>query len=103
MSYFNTTGESGETLEKSRRKANKQEILIMGFFRNHPSGPWAPHIVHKHVFDEKTPLTSVRRAMTDLTDDDLLIKTDAQVMGPYGKNVHTWKLAPEGLEQLEMF
>ena len=39
------------------------------------------------------PLTSIRRAMTTLTKDGKLIKTDKQVPGIYGTPNYKWKLA----------
>lgn len=93
LGFFNTTRERGERLKTSRRKANKQEVLIMGFFRNRPTQACSPYYVWKNAFGESTLLTSIRRAMTSLTKQGLLRKTDSQVPGPYGKSTYTWALA----------
>ena len=45
------------------------------------------------TINEQTPLTSIRRAMTDLTAEGMLVKTDYRVEGSYGKKVHTWRAA----------
>lgn len=95
LGFFNTTRERGERLKSSQKKANRQEVLIMGFFRDHPTQACSPDYVYKSVFDENTPLTSIRRAMTSLTKQELLRKTDLQVPGPYGKLTYTWTLASE--------
>ncbi len=92
LGFFNTTRERGQRLKGSRKKANKQEILIMGFFRNNPELAFAPHYIHKKLFDENTPLTSTRRALSNLTKSKLLTKTYQQVMGPFGKMVYCWAL-----------
>ena len=38
------------------------------------------------------PITSIRRAITNLTNDEKLVKTDNQKTGPYGKPSYCWKL-----------
>ena len=38
------------------------------------------------------PITSIRRALTDLTSKGKLVKSSIMKMGPYGKQVHCWKL-----------
>ena len=45
-----------------------------------------------NLYDLNAPITSVRRAITDLTTEDKLIKTDIMKKGIYGKEVHCWKL-----------
>jgi hypothetical protein len=91
MTYHNTNCESGETLKRSRKQANKQEKIVLAVFRNEKR-LLAPHQVHAIGFDGHTPLTSVRRAITNLTDLGYLEKTDEMVMGLFGKAVHMWKL-----------
>ena len=43
------------------------------------------------LYSVKVPITSVRRAMTDLTTEGWLTKTDIMKKGRYGKEVHCWK------------
>ena len=38
------------------------------------------------------PITSVRRALTNLTNDEKLVKTDDFVKGNFGKKEHLWRL-----------
>jgi hypothetical protein len=38
------------------------------------------------------PITSIRRAMTNLSDNGKLEKTNEFVMGNYGKKEHLWQL-----------
>lgn len=105
-SYYNTNREKGATLAKSNAKAGTQEDQILEFFQRlgyevHK----APHQVRLAIFPLKTPITSVRRGMTNLSKAGKLEKTDNMTMGPWGKMVHTWKLpAPKnGGEQLSVF
>ena len=53
--------------------------------------------------DLNCPITSVRRAMTNLTKAGLLEKTGDKVLGEYGVMVNTWKLAPKEPKQLGLF
>lgn len=96
-SYFNTTNLKGGDLKKATVKAETQESKILSFFRfpMREGMSYAPHEVHKVLGLYSTPLTSVRRAMTNLTKKGLLHKTTTMVEGNYGKPSHTWALAVE--------
>jgi hypothetical protein len=89
--YYNTNDERGPELIDSRAQAKLQQNLILGFFRAHPGRRFAPHEVHS-MMPPGTPLTSTRRAITNLTDAGQLEKTDQRVMGTFGKRVFTWQL-----------
>ena len=61
-------------------------------------------MVYKAV-NEKWPITSIRRAMTNLTDDGMIVKTQKTVKGVYGKSEHLWALPnkPATAEQTVLF
>jgi len=92
-SYYNTNKETGEVLKKSNRKATNQEDLILTYFRcvKYPKELSPDYFINMVCF-ENTPITSIRRALTNLTKKGYLEKTDKMVTGQYGKKVHTWKL-----------
>lgn len=93
MVYFNTNHETGVTLAKSRRNAETQENKILSWFKSNPSKEASPEHILDAVFDNvNVPVTSIRRAMTNLSNKDMLVKTDKMVKGSYGKMIHTWKL-----------
>lgn len=98
--YYNTNKEKGETLMRSRRKALRQEDMILAFFLRHPGVGYSPEEIRQHCLISG-PLTSVRRAMTNLANDGKLRKTDKMKEGGYGKMVHTWELVQHG--QIRMF
>lgn len=87
--YFNTTHESGTALKRSRKSCGEQETLIAEMFRER--GRLSPSQAHRLYPDQKTPLTSIRRAISVLTGKGLLQKTDEQVTGVYGKSEYVWK------------
>jgi DNA replication protein DnaD len=91
--YYNTNNESGQTLKESKKKTETQEDKILEFFQEFPFLDLNPFDIQHRVFNDSTPITSVRRALTDLSNKGKLIKTNRVVNGIYGKNNHTWKLA----------
>ncbi len=95
--YHNTNKESGETLMTSQAKTRSQEDCILSYFRGIPSPLLAPHDL-LFLFDYKVPITSIRRALTNLEKGGKLIKTDKMVMGSYGKMVHTWRIKEVQME-----
>ena len=96
MNYYNTTKIHGTNLLEAIAKAVTQEDKIIAFFKlqEHtcPDSSLTPFDVLDAVFSTSTPITSVRRAMTNLTTAGKLIKTDIQRAGRYGMVCHTWKL-----------
>jgi hypothetical protein len=88
--FYNTTNEHGHVLAASHGQARQQRLMVQAFFEAHPDRCFAPHEV---PMPPGTPLTSVRRAITNLTEQGVLEKTDRMVMGSFGKQVHSWRLA----------
>ena len=91
QSFYNTIELYGKDLLKAQENALTQEQKIMRHFlmRGHryeksPSG------IRKLCFSYDVPLTSVRRAMTSLTNRGDLIKLPTMITGPYGKPEHLW-------------
>ena len=97
-SYHNTTGSLGEQLAEFERQTASQEERVMLIFRKYPYvfqyGSWTPSQLQRVHFAD-TPLTSVRRALTNLTNEGKLIKTGQQSIGPYGRPEYHWEL-PDG-------
>jgi hypothetical protein len=87
--YYNTNEEQGATLKESEARAQQQESEILDFFREYRHSDFTPCEVAKAM--PHMLLTSVRRAITNLTDQGFLLQTEVLRMGIYGKRVHTWK------------
>lgn len=94
-SYYNTNRESGNELAESTGKAQKQEDIIYNYFKNNPDAELTPFEVQAAINLVGTPITSIRRAITNLTHDGKLIKTNNQKRGEYGKKNFCWKFKPE--------
>jgi hypothetical protein len=81
-----------EDVAKGKRSATKQAIVILALFREHPASKLTPFEVHDRTGLD-CPITSIRRAMTNLTKDGWLTKNvDQQRMGKYGMRNCTWSL-----------
>lgn len=87
-SYYNTTHETGDTLDLFEVKARTQEDIIMAFFVR-TGRPWSPSQVWQEVM-QRAPLTSVRRAITNLERAGQLVKTTQKVQGAYGRPECMW-------------
>lgn len=93
--YHNTVGLKDDELRERCRRAKSQEDRILWFFKNNSEMLCPPHFFQysgHDLFDSPVPITSIRRALTNLTTAGLLTKTDVMVRGPYGDPVHCWRL-----------
>lgn len=94
MSHYNTTHEAGATLASYQSHAIKQEEAVLALFRQ-ARKPMSPSEVLEQVnrlHGKHWILTSIRRAMTNLADERLLVKTGQKVQGPMGRPEYRWGL-----------
>jgi len=89
-SYHNTSNLSGPILDQYETKAKSQEQVILDWFRIYEQ-PASPSQCQA-LFHPPPPLTSIRRAFTNLTTRGELVKTDKQVRGPFGRPETQWSL-----------
>lgn len=88
MNWYNTIELEKNALEKEIQNAKNQEEKILIVFKKEKE--LTPSEVWEYLMEY--PLTSIRRAMTNLTDQGRLIKTSTQKVGYYGKANYVWKL-----------
>jgi len=88
--YYNTTNAAGMLLSQYEAKAIRQNDAI-ALFMGQSKGAQSPSQVWQELFKESVPITSVRRAMTSLSDEGVLEKLDATVQGPFGRPEHCWR------------
>lgn len=91
MTYYNTVRESGAALQAHRAVADTQEQAVLEFFEDHPLRSFTPFDVQAAVLPN-SPITSVRRAMTNLTREGRLMKTEEKREGPYRHRCYCWRL-----------
>ena len=99
--YHNTTGETGIQLEAFTKVAATQDEVVLTFFKNYPNHDFSPSKLHEYLIkhsliDNATPLTSIRRAFTNLTVAGKLVKTEQKVMSKYNRPEYIWKLKNNG-------
>ena len=113
MSYHNTTNLNGEELKEAKRNAVTQEENVIDIFEHltivygkeqllTPSrieSQWINLLRGRKRFP---PITSIRRALTNLTKKGKLEKTNKMEVGKYGKPEHCWKLIKEDYQQLSL-
>lgn len=88
-SFHNTTNLVGQHLARAESKAQTQEDVVLAVFDASRSGMLTPEDVLPHM-PQGTPLTSVRRAISNLTERGLLRKTSQMREGKYGATIHYW-------------
>ena len=93
--YYNTNKEKGTKLKETETKVLTQDQFILGIFNTWRSeSGLSPSEVEEILIDsynKNWPLTSIRRAISTLTDADKLTKTSELREGKYNKNEHVWK------------
>jgi hypothetical protein len=90
--YFNTTGLTGQTLANARSGAIKQEEIIMAIFESVSRSSPSQMFRHIKSIGLNWPITSIRRAMTNLSSRGRLQRTFMQIQGMYGKPEYVWEL-----------
>jgi predicted HTH transcriptional regulator len=87
--FYNTTSLEGKDLVEAIANAESQEHIILELFKR--TGRLSPSEVCR-LLDYKYPITSVRRAISNLTRDGYLEKTDKKKKGFYGRLEYVWEI-----------
>ena len=90
--YYNTVIEGQEELKTSKVKAKKQKDQILAIYK-HSRKPLSPSRVWQFYgfSDSNVPITSIRRAISNLEKEGHLRKTGITEMGLYGKPNYCWE------------
>jgi len=98
MAYYNTNNLKEKKLIEAlvKAKAQKQKVkIIMNCF-----GKMTASEVYEFFDKKKTPITSIRRSLSDLQEEDkFLVITDEMKEGPFGSPEHYYKVH----NQLKLF
>lgn len=87
--FYNTTQETGITRLRYESTAERQEDTILRFFKAHPGELFTPSEINSRVLP-RAEITSVRRAMTNLTTWGDLVMTAVKRQSPRGRPEHCW-------------
>jgi hypothetical protein len=89
-SYHQSQPLLSSQLAEYKQSAADQESLVLAYFKRYSGYSFSPEQIQSVVLP-LAPLTSARRAITNLTNRGLLAKTGDQIIGRYGRPVGTWK------------
>lgn len=105
MAFYNTIRQEGDELRRSMQNARTQKDKILVYFERRPGMLITPHSVAEFfsLLGYNWPITSVRRAMTDLTTDGHLEKTKMMRAEKLGKPNYCWSLAKRPVGQMSLF
>ena len=102
--FYNTNKQKSNELKESKKKVLTQDQFILGIFNTWRNGEGlSPSEVEEILVDsynKNWPLTSIRRAISTLTDAGKLTKTNKLRKGKYGKNEHVWKFKSQARQDI---
>jgi len=87
-SYFNTTPIGVELMKKCKTGAIKQEEIITVIFRQSQKMLTPSDILF--LYPKNVPITSIRRAMTQLTKKGILDRSGQTKESQWGRPEHYW-------------
>ena len=91
--FYNTIDEKEPQLEISRAQVTLQERRVLAIMGDFPKGMTPFEVYDLYAVDHgKVPITSIRRAITNLTNGGYLEKTEGQVVERWGKVNYVWKI-----------
>lgn len=93
--YWPTTPLTREEAIGALHVAKLQDEAVLAIFRRLHGQALTPSQVHRIGVEHggrQWLITSVRRSITNLTDDGVLQRLDALRRGPHGKPEHVWTL-----------
>lgn len=92
-SFHNTINLQPDLFAAANASCLNQEERVANWFIANRGREYTPPEIALYVFGNRVPLTSVRRAISNLTDRGLLVKTENKRPGLYGMDNSTWRLA----------
>lgn len=91
--YHVTTVLDKAQIDLFTQATSKQDEKVLAFFRANPHLSFSPSDVWRTAFSDNTPITSVRRAMSNLTEAGLLVKIEnVTKTGMYNRPEHLWRV-----------
>ena len=87
--YHNTTYATGKQLAEYEVQATKQDSQVLEFMAHNDGYGFTAEHIADYVLPW-APITSARRALTNLYNQDRIIKV-GQIDGEYGRPVTVWQ------------
>lgn len=95
--FYNTIGATGAELKKFQRQTETQGGKILALLEKYPQEEMTKHeiktqLVNMGKIHERTPESSINRALTGLKNEGKVLKLDKLRKGEFNKPNHLWKL-----------
>lgn len=90
-SFHNTTRESKSEVAKLENKALTQEEKILEIFEQSSGDLLSASDIYNDYFIKSVPITSIRRALSNLYHQGYITKTNHKQEGLYGRPEVLWK------------
>lgn len=87
--YFNTTDQDIDFVNKRKAKNKTQEVIVYELFKSNTTLT-ASEVLN--MFPKQVPITSVRRAISNLKHESKLVKTEDTKTGIYGSPEHYYRI-----------
>lgn len=101
-SFYNSINLMGVELETAQIKCTRQEYRIFQIFKSgNAYTPFEIQEIYQRQFPE-VPITSIRRAITNLESKGVLKKTQTMKAERYGKPNHKWVINQSNFKQSKM-
>jgi hypothetical protein len=89
--FYNTTNLSDPYLKECQIRNGSQNWIVLNFFQENPGISFTPFQVKLYTGLIRVPITSIRRAITTLTNLGFLVKTNTMREGELGAKNNTWR------------
>ena len=95
--YYNTNKLNGDELKIAEMKSLTQEALIKLLLESNKDTAYSPFELQEQLvkLEKNWPITSIRRALTNLTKRNIAVKTKETVIGDYGSPNYRWQYNKE--------
>ena len=93
--YFNTTDQDIDYVNKRKAKNKTQEVLVYDLFKSMTTLTASEVLTASetlNLFSNKVPITSIRRAISNLQKEQKLVKTKDTKTGIYGAPEHYYTI-----------
>ena len=93
--YFNTTEQDIDFVNKRKAKNKTQEGIVHDLFKSMTTLTASEVLTASktlNLFSNKVPITSIRRAMSNLQKEKKLVKTTDTKTGIYGAPEHYYRI-----------
>jgi len=92
LDFYNTNLTKEPELSERKSKALSQESVILNFYNNHKILTASDVQRYCDAMGKQWPLTSVRRAITNLSKKGYLKRTDSTKKGLFGANERYYEI-----------